>query len=585
MSSTEVAATFTPGLWSSVWKLLKLRILILLSDFRHAKTSRKIGIVFLALLFLGFLVFIFVISLLLLSALRSPELAAYIGDFQPYLDSIPVVILSAAFLGILLTSFGVLLQALYLAGDMDFLLSAPLPIRAVFITKLLQAILPNFALISLFVLPILYGLGASQGYNWLYYPFVLIMLAALALAAAGIASLLVMMIVRIFPARRVAEVLGFVGGLATFICSQSGQLANIEGVSQSQATQALELVRDLNTPWSPLAWPGRGLVSLGEGHWLAGGGFYLFSMALSAVVFGMALVTAERLYYSGWASIHVGRKKKAPRRQRRERPFLLGSLVRGRISSPILAVIGKDFSVLRRDIRNMSQLVTPLIFGIVYAVMFLRGSGDSAFGRGGAPPVVMELLKNAVVYGNVGISLFVGWMLLARLGNMGFSQEGRSYWMLKSAPVSVRQLMTAKFLVAFLPSLVLGWVFLLGISLIQRASLGTLLFTLPVVALVIAGNAGLNLAFGIVGANLNWEDPRKMMKGSSGCLSSLVSIVYLGVSLVLFFGPPLLFSLLSLSKGLGELAGLIVGGLFSLGFAFVPLWLVRERVPRLGETD
>ena len=55
-------------------------------------------------------------------------------------------VLGGAFLGILLTSFGVLLQALYLAGDMDFLLSAPIPMRAVFLTKLLQAILPNFGL-------------------------------------------------------------------------------------------------------------------------------------------------------------------------------------------------------------------------------------------------------------------------------------------------------------------------------------------------------------------------------------------------------------------------------------------------------
>jgi hypothetical protein len=111
--------------------------------------------------------------------------------------------------------------ALYLAGDMDFLLSTPIPIRAVFISKLLQAILPNFGLICLFALPMLYGLGASLGYQWLYYPLVLTLLAVLALAAAGIASLLVLFIVRIFPARRVAEVLGFVGAIF-HCCSRPG---------------------------------------------------------------------------------------------------------------------------------------------------------------------------------------------------------------------------------------------------------------------------------------------------------------------------------------------------------------------------
>ena len=85
-----------------------------------------------------------------------------------------------------------LLQALYLSGDMDFLLSAPVPIRAVFVTKLLQAILPNFGLILLFAPAGAVWPGAVQGYNLLYYPLVLIVLAALALAAAGSASLLVM---------------------------------------------------------------------------------------------------------------------------------------------------------------------------------------------------------------------------------------------------------------------------------------------------------------------------------------------------------------------------------------------------------
>ena len=144
----------------------------------------------------------------------------------PFLESVPVVVVSAAFVLILLASFGVLLQALYLAGDMEFLLSAPIPIRAVFVTKMTQAILPTFGLILLFALPVLYGLGYSEGYNYLYYPLVLIVLASLALAAAGLASLLVMAVVRIFPARRVAEVLGFVVAISTFICSQSGQIMN-----------------------------------------------------------------------------------------------------------------------------------------------------------------------------------------------------------------------------------------------------------------------------------------------------------------------------------------------------------------------
>jgi ABC-2 type transport system permease protein len=460
------------------------------------------------------------------------------------------------------------------------------PIRAVFITKLLQAILPNFGLICAFVLPLLFGLGAAEGYSFLYYPLVLIVLAALALAAAGLASLMVMLIVRVFPARRVAEVLGFVGAIVAFVCSQSGQLVRFGQFSQNQADQAILMATRFNTPWSPLSWAGRGLVAVGERQWLSAGGLLVLSLGLAFLIFGIALTTSEHLYYTGWASIQNNRRKKKVARVARPtvvRPA--GRLTRRLIPPAVSGIMVKDYYVLRRDLRNLSQLVTPLIFGIIYAVLFLRGGGQPPLGRGEAPAAFNTIVTNMFVYINVGISLFVGWMLLSRLGGMGFSQEGKNYWMLKAAPVSVAQLITAKFLVAFLPSLVLGWVFLLVITLVQRANLSMLLFTLPVVALCIAGNAGINLGFGIFGANMNWEDPRQMQRGAVGCVGALVSVIYMGVSLALFFGPAVILSLFKVPASVGQATGLLLGGIFCLACAVVPLWLASKRVPLLGESS
>jgi hypothetical protein len=189
----------------AVWKLVRLRLLISLNGFKHSRIIRKILTI---IAILGLLVFagaILYLSWLLLDFLRSPQLRQYVGmDVTPFLQAMPVMIFTGLFLGILLSSFGVLLQALYLSGDMDFLLSSPVPIRAVFVTKLLQAVLPNFGLITLFGLPVLYGLGLAGHYNILYYPLVLLTMIALALAAAGLSGLLVMLVARVFPARRAA---------------------------------------------------------------------------------------------------------------------------------------------------------------------------------------------------------------------------------------------------------------------------------------------------------------------------------------------------------------------------------------------
>ena len=593
------------GLFYYVWKLLRLRLLITISGFRRAKLRRKIGTIILGLVILTIFGAAFAGSWVLLRFLHSPQIVQYIGDPRLFLENMPVLILGTSAIGILFTSFGVLLQALYLAGDMEFLLSAPIPIRAVFIAKLLQAILPNFGLISLFGLPVLYGLGISGGYNFLYFPLVIIIMVALALSAAGMSSLLVMGIVRIVPARRVAEVLGFIGAIVSIVCSQSGQFTNsmdFSALAKNIVPGRLGVINQLNSPLSPFAWAGRALVDIGEGRWITGVVFLGLTLGLSAGVFLFSLNIAERLYYTGWANMQASPKRKKPSRlpgrrgratptsptlqaDRLVRPSTgsLSYLTHRLLPSALRGIVWKDFLVIRRDLRNLSQVITPLIFGIIYAFMLIRSGGNAPAGRGEAPVWFMQSLKTVMIYGNVAISLFVGWSLLQRLALMGFSQEGKYYWIIKSAPVSGGKLLLAKFSIAYLPTLFLSLLFLVIISLLGGASLGVFLYGLPVVALSLAGMAGINLAFGVKGANLAWEDPRQMARGTTGCLSAISSTAYLGLSLVIFFLPAIGFPALGLPVLFGQALGLVLGGSFCLACAILPPWAVRKAATHLGE--
>ena len=578
----------TPGtnLWFSVWKLLRLRGVIFVSGFRRARLRNKIGMVVVGVVLLAVLVAAFVISFLVLNALRSPQLAQVVSDPDRLLASVPVLVVTVAFLAILITSFGLLLQALYLAGDMDFLLSSPLSIRAVFLSKLIQAILPNYALILLVGLPVLFGLGVSQNYNFIYYLLVFLVLTSLAFAAAGIASLVVMGVVRIFPARRVAEVLGFFVAVVSILCSQSARLADFDEISGDQAAFALNQLERINSPFSPFTWVGDGLVAIGQGRWLIGAGLLTLTLLLSAGIFAMSLSTAERLYFTGWASVHISAQRaKKPRKLPSRSPVrpVFSTLINRVLSAPVRAIFAKDFLILRRDLRSMSQLITPLIIGIVYAVMLVRSGGQPPPGRGDAPEVFIQVLTNLTLYANVGISLFIGWSLLSRLAMMSFSLEGKQYWLLKSAPVSTARLITGKYLVAYVPTIILCWAFVLITSLLQQVSLGTLAYSLLVVALTVAGVAGLNLAFGVIGANFEWEDPRRISQGIQGCLGALVTGFCILICLLFFFGPPILFDLLGSSPAIGRLLGMVLGSAVSLSLLIVPLWLVRQRIPRLAE--
>ena len=164
----------------------------------------------------------------------------------------------------------------------------------------------------------------------------------------------------------------------------------------------------------------------------------------------------------------------------------------------MLAIVQKDFLTLRRDLRNLSQLVSPVIFGVLHTLFLLRGKWRTSGGkarRAGS----MDLFRIVLAYGNIGISLFVGWMLLSRLAGMGFSHEGKNYWMLKVSPVRVWHLLASKFLVAYVPALSLGLIFLTIISVVQRLPLLVFVYGLIATIMCLAGMTGILLSFGVAG--------------------------------------------------------------------------------------
>jgi hypothetical protein len=254
----------------------------------------------------------------------------------------------------------------------------------------------------------------------------------------------------------------------------------------------------------------------------------------------------------------------------------------GLLPPPVRAILVKDWLVYRRDLRNASQLLTPLILGVVYAVGFLRTGGEAPTGQGQAPAFFMEALENIFVYGDVALALFLGWMLVANLGGLGFSQEGRNYWMIKAAPLKPRTLLTAKFLVAFIPTFAVCGTYLLVLQILKGASLWSILLSLALMALSLTGLTGIYLYFGVTGAKFDWDNPQKM-GGTVGCLGSLITMIFLPVCFGLYAGPAIAFTLLDLPPILGQLIGLVIGGGASLAAGLIPLRMVESKVERLNE--
>jgi ABC-2 type transport system permease protein len=427
-------------------------------------------------------------------------------------------------------------------------------------------------------------LGISSGFHFLYYPFVLLVLVMIALAASALASLLVMVAARFFAVRRMAEVLGFVVGTFFLVFSQTARFMTFR-MGQQQVTSLVNLTTRFNQPWSPMAWAGLGLVDLGKGNWLPAAGLLALTLILTGGVFYAALVISERMYFTGWSSLQNNRRRikvRRPAQSAEATQVKPTGFAAGLIPTPIRAILLKDLLVYRRDLRNLSQLITPLILGVVYAIGLLQPGGRGFEGRGEAPGWFMNAMSGIMLYADVALALFLGWMLVARLAGLGFSHEGKSYWMLKAAPLSTRQLLTAKFLVGYLPALLLCLVYEVVLQVLKGTGLLSAVISLLAVALTLAGLTGIYLAFGTNGAKFEWEHPAQMGR-SVGCLGTLTGMVFLPVCFGLFIVPPLVAGLVNVPVLAGQLVGLALGGAASIAAVIVPLGLVEKKVGMLNE--
>lgn len=286
------------SLWSDTWLLTQLRWMVAWNTFRSSRLVRKIfavlGTLSIVLFGGGFSAVIGLTAGTVLK--RFPQYG-----FEPLM---PGLILTATTAILLLNSFGVALGSLFLSNDLELLMAAPVSRRAVLISKILDGMTTYFALTVVLAGPALVTYGFGLEYGPLYYVFMVISLLAVPLLPAAVGSLLVMVIARFAPARRVREAMGLAAALFGVTCSVISNTSRFwvrsSNIDRTSFTALLDIVHSIANLPIPSMLAGHGLVAAGT--WNIGLALIdLSSFILIAVgSFALTVVLADTLYAAGW---------------------------------------------------------------------------------------------------------------------------------------------------------------------------------------------------------------------------------------------------------------------------------------------
>lgn len=524
---------------ADTWLLMKIYWLIDRREVTGQSALRILGFIIAAI---GIL-FISVLSAALgfgASFLTRPEMPAVLP-----LGIVPGVLLTFVLIGVLVFGMNQALKALFLSGDLDRLMVAPVHTRSVMVAKLLSRAPSNLLLLLLFAAPAFVAYGIGIGAGPIYYLLGGVMLLLAPLFGLAVGAIIAMLLVRVLPVNRLNELLTAAYALVGILIALLAQLPRLfidggdpEGIAMTitggSLASTFETIERLPVP---TFWAGRGLVALDAGRFEMTGVLGIAAyLVVTLGLFMAVILTADRLYLSGWLKTQSAGSKRHRLEESKGR-FLNGSLA---------AAIGrKDWLLRVRDPRQMVSLLGGGFVAIVVgglAIFRGSGGGDSmlAYSRIDSDATGIVAMFSAMFSPGVLMgawALFVGSTFLMNTATYALALEGRAFPLLKAAPIRPRDVWSAKVWSIFVPFTLLFVVVLLGSRFFVSYDLLWLPYALIAGLIIGYGFIAISVSTGFRYALLNWTDPRRMLSSGGGLVSLLLLVVYsVPVAIVVLFG-------------------------------------------------
>jgi len=211
-------------------------------------------------------------------------------------------------------------------------------------------------------------------------------------------------------------------------------------------------------------------------------------------------------------------------------------------------MIGKELRVLSRDVSQVVQLFMLLGLALTYLYHLRIFSSVESF-----PLAIRPWWKNFLFIGNVTMGAFVTTAICTRFVFPSLSMEGRSFWILQTSPLELRELIRMKFWCWFFPISIMAGVFFAAGAVAIGAEPRIVAVCALSSVVVSYGVVGLAIGFGALFAHFEWEHTSQLAGGFGSLLFMLVATVLIFLNMVpawviLFYAPKIGMSLESVSS-------------------------------------
>jgi ABC-2 type transport system permease protein len=337
------------------------------------------------------------------------------------------------------------LSTFFLSEDLRLLLAAPIAGRRLFYARFARTILQSSWMVVVFLVPVLAGIGVARCAPASFYLTAVLTVVPFVVIPVAAGSATTLLLVNVFPARRARDILMLMGLLfaASIVLLlrfvRPERLLRVE--SLPDVTDFFATLQSPITPLLPSFWAGETLFAGLQGgrDWVHAAALWTTAIAATVVL----RAANERWFFAGFSKAQEARKARFTRLTILDR--LTGFVPITPVRRHLLV---KDVKVFLRDVSQWSQLLLLVALVLVYLYNFRVLDLDRL-------PYMSGVIKNAYAYVNLAMAGLVLATVAVRFVFPAVSAEGAAFWIIRTAPIPLRDFLWSKFWAGLAPIVVL----------------------------------------------------------------------------------------------------------------------------------
>jgi len=429
----------------------------------------------------------------------------------------------AFFIMLVISSFIAAIATMFRSEETEYLFSTPLTVLDLFTSKFIDTVVFSSWAILIMALPILYAYARIRDFGVREYAlagvFVLIPFLLIAVSIGTIIAISAVILSRRVSLKKLIFIgaLVFGGLIYAFIAFSGPTQLQIPFNEDFRAMNLFINNFHINShPYTPNFWLVESLRSLDLHKY---GEFFLYSSALvSSAVFSCALVylLGMKLFFPAWL---VSLEERSNRRDARGVHVPKALLTLAPTSSQMRALFAKDSLVFLRDPSQWAQLFLILALLAVYF-----------FNLRFVPlNIEIEKWRTIIAMMNFGFSGFILATLAVRFIYPSLSLEGNSFWVIGTAPLSLKTLFREKFWSALITFFIVAEPVALFSGILLHLHGFHLIMTVGGIFLMSVALSCLAVGFGAAFPVFHEPDPSRIASSPGGILTIAVSLGYVGL--------------------------------------------------------